>query len=247
MSLFNINLSGVASDVTTALLDYIVQPLECILQDAINWLIYAFMWAAKMACDIFYAILQNIYNFVLSILQSVITLVAGTINDVVNTIRSKLVPAFVVAVTPRAEEKLIEYVIRGVTSANSLKQGLTRGLLGLLTGAGIPFLATFVGQVVDSVIPSNPIDVTNLLFPIRTLQQFASSIYCPITNVITPSCSSTCGVSGLPVCSSPCVQLNNGNQYCFGLQFVTGTTTTSSTSNTPPPAAIVEFSQTFTD
>lgn len=246
MSLFSISLSGIATDILTGLLDYLVQPVECIIQDVINWIMYALLYFAKISCDVFFTVLQTIYNFVLGFLTDVITVLAGTINNVVNTIRSKLVPAFVVAVTPKAEEKLITYAIRGVTSANSFRQGIVRGILAGLMGMGIPFLAYLTGSIIDTVIPSTPIDVTNLLFPIQTLRQLASNICCPITAVIPPQCSNSCGVSGFPVCSQPCVEMNTGTTYCLGVQFVTQSSTTTTPSTSVPPAQTVTFTQGFT-
>ena len=244
MSLFNINISGVASEVETALYDYLAQPFICLVQDAINWIIYGLFYFSKVVCDILFAFIQTIYNFVLSVLQNIITLLAGAINNIVSTLRAKLVPAMVVAITPKAEEELIRYTIRGITSASSFKQGITRGLLGGLAGLGIPILAFLAGSVVDSVIPNQAIDVTNLLFPIQTLQQLSSEICCPLTAVVAPQCTNTCGISGAPVCSPPCLELNNGNTYCFGVQFTPQQSVTTTT--TTPPSQTVTFTQSIT-
>ncbi len=156
-------------------------------------------------------------------MSNVIQLLAGVINNIISTLRAKLVPAFVVAVTPKGEELLIRYAIRGVTHASNFKQGLVRGVLAGLMGISIPFFAYLVGSVIDSVLPNQQVDVTNLLFPIQTLQALASDICCPITAVTPPQCTNTCGVTGFPVCSQPCIELNNGNTYCFGIQFISQT------------------------
>ena len=241
MSLFNINISGVASEVESALYDYLAQPFICLVQDAINWIIYGLFYFSKVVCDLLFAFVQAIYNFVLSILQNIISLLANAINGIISTLRAKLVPAFVVAITPKAEEELIRYAIRGVTSASSFRQGITRGILAGLMGMGIPFLAYLTGAIIDSVIPNQAIDVTNLLFPIQTLQQLSKDICCPITAVVSPQCTNTCGAVGAPVCSPPCLELNNGNTYCFGAQWISQQATTTST--TSPPAQTVTFTQ----
>ena len=244
MSLFNINLTGVASDVVSALYDYIAEPFVCLVQDAINWIIYGLFYFAKVVCDLFFSFIQSIYNFVLSILQNIVSLLAGAINSIVSTLRAKLVPAFVVAVTPKAEEELIRYTIRGMTSANSVKHGITRALLGGLAGAGIPFLAYLVGSVLDSIIPNQAIDVTNLLFPIQTLQQLSKDICCPITAVTSPQCKNICGAVNAPLCTPPCIEISNGNTYCFGAQWFTQTSVTTTTS--VPPSESVTMTQSIT-
>jgi|ECHvirMinimDraft_2_1075157.scaffolds.fasta_scaffold04714_3 hypothetical protein len=246
MSLFNINISGIASEVETALYDYVVQPIVCLVQDAINWIIYVAFYLAKAVCDIIFSFLQSVYNFVLQILSNIIQLIAGTINNIVSTLRAKLVPAFVVAVTPKGEELLIRYAIRGVTNASSFKQGLVRGILAGLMGISIPMFAYLVGSVVDSVIPNQPVDVTNLLFPIQTLQALSKDICCPISAVVSPQCSNTCGVTGLPVCSPPCLELNNGNTYCFGLQFLSQTSQSTTPTTQVPPSQAVYLTEQFT-
>lgn len=246
MSLFNINISGIASEVETALYDYVIQPIECLVQDAINWMIYVAFYFTKVVCDIIFSFLQSIYNFVLQILSNIIQLLAGTINNIVSTLRAKLVPAFVVAVTPKGEELLLRYTIRGVTSANSMKHGIARGILGGLMGLSIPLFAYLMGSVIDSVLPNQQVDVTNLLFPIQSLQALAKDICCPITAVTPPQCTSTCGVTGFPVCSQPCLELNNGNTYCFGLQFVSQTSQSTTPTTSVPPSQTVYLTEQFT-
>ena len=238
MSLFNINLTGVASEVESALYSYIVQPFICLIQDAVNWIIFALFYFSKVVCDLFFSFIQAIYNFVLSILQDIIQLLASAINGIVSTLRAKLVPAFVVAITPKAEEELIRYTIRGVTHSNSFKQGLIRGILGGLTGMGIPILAYMVGSVIDSIIPNQAVDVTNLLFPIQTLKQLSKDICCPITNVTAPQCKNICGAVNAPACSPPCLELSNGNTYCFGAQWFTIPSSSTSTSGTAPQTTV---------
>ncbi len=98
MSLFNINISGIASEVENALYDYIVQPIVCLVQDAVNWIVYIAFYFAKLVCDVVFSFIQSIYNFVLEILSNIIQILAGTINNIITTLRAKLVPAFVVAV-----------------------------------------------------------------------------------------------------------------------------------------------------
>ncbi|ACB37280.1 hypothetical protein AFV9_gp46 [Betalipothrixvirus uzonense] len=246
MSLFNINISGVASEVETALYDYLIQPIECLVQDAINWIVYITFYLAKVVCDLIFSFLQSVYNFVLQILQNIIQVIAGTINNVVSTLRAKLVPAFVVAITPRGEELLIRYAIRGITHANNFKQGLVRGFLAGMTGISIPLLAYLSGIIMDSVIPNTQIDVTNLLFPIQTLQQLSKDICCPISAVTPPQCSNTCGVTGFPVCTPPCLELSNGNTYCFGVQFISQTSTSTTPTTSIPPSQAVYFLQQMT-
>jgi hypothetical protein len=246
MSLFNINISGVASEVESALYDYLIQPIECLVQDAINWMIYIAFYFAKLVCDIIFSFLQSIYNFVLQILSNVIQLLAGVINNIISTLRAKLVPAFVVAVTPKGEELLIRYAIRGVTHASNFKQGLVRGVLAGLMGISIPFFAYLVGSVIDSVLPNQQVDVTNLLFPIQTLQALASDICCPITAVTPPQCTNTCGVTGFPVCSQPCLELNNGNTYCFGIQFISQTSQSTTPTTQVPPSQTVYLTEQLT-
>jgi hypothetical protein len=243
-SIFSITLSGITTEVENALYEYLLAPFICTIQDAINWIIYALFYFSKVVCDVFFSFIQSIYNFVLTILSDIISLLAGAINNIVSTLRAKLVPAFVVAVTPKAEEELIRYTIRGVTSAGSLKQGVVRGILGGLMGIGIPMLSFLVGSIIDSVIPNQAVDVTNLLFPIQTLRQLASDICCPISAVTAPQCTNTCGATHSPVCSPPCLELSNGNTYCFGVQFISQVST--SVTTTVPPSESVSLSTSFT-
>jgi len=246
MSLFNINISGVASEVESALYDYLIQPIECLVQDAINWMIYIAFYFAKLVCDIIFSFLQSIYNFVLQILSNVIQLLAGVINNIISTLRAKLIPAFVVAVTPKGEELLIRYAIRGITHARSFKEGVVRGVLAGLMGISVPIFAYLVGSVIDSVLPNQQVDVTNLLFPIQTLQALAKDICCPITAVTPPQCSNTCGVTGFPVCSQPCLELNNGNTYCFGIQFISQTSQSTTPTTQVPPSQTVYLTEQLT-
>jgi hypothetical protein len=224
----------------------LIQPIECLVQDAINWMIYIAFYFAKLVCDIIFSFLQSIYNFVLQILSNVIQLLAGVINNIISTLRAKLVPAFVVAVTPKGEELLIRYAIRGVTHASNFKQGLVRGVLAGIMGISIPFFAYLVGSVIDSVLPNQQVDVTNLLFPIQTLQALAKDICCPITAVTPPQCTNTCGVTGFPVCSQPCIELNNGNTYCFGIQFISQTSQSTTPTTQVPPSQTVYLTEQLT-
>ncbi|CAJ31603.1 hypothetical protein AFV6_gp49 [Betalipothrixvirus pozzuoliense] len=243
-SILSISLSGIGSEVENALYSYLLQPLICVIQDVINYIIYGLFYFAKVVCDVFFSFVQAIYNFILTILSDIISLLAGAINNIISTLRSKLVPAFVVAITPKAEEELIRYTIRGVTSASSVKQGIVRGLLGGLMGIGIPLISFLAGSIIDSVIPNQAVDVTNLLFPIQTLRQLSSDICCPISAVIPPQCKNTCGAVNAPVCTPPCLELSNGNTYCFGVQFISQTATSTTTS--VPPSESVTLSTSFT-
>jgi len=241
MSLFNINISGIASEVENAIYDYVVQPIVCLVQDAVNWIIYVAFYLAKLVCDVVFSFIQSIYNFVLQILSNIIQILAGAINNIISTLRAKLVPAFVVAVTPKGEELLIRYAIRGVTHANSFKQGVVRGILAGLMGISIPAFAYLIASVIDSVIPNQQVDVTNLLFPIQTLQSLSKDICCPISAVVPPQCTNTCGVTGLPVCSQPCMELSNGNTYCFGVQFMSQTSQSTTPTTQVPPSQTIYF------
>ncbi len=249
MSLFNINLSGVASDVLSGLVDYLVQPIECLIQDAINWILYGLLYLAKMVCDLFFSFLQVIVTYIIQFVNGLISVAVNVINSLVNTIRQKLPATLAVAVTPVAEERLLHSFANAITNSRNMKDMISKTLFSFLGMIGIPFLAYGIGLVLDEVFPKTQLDVTPLLAPYEFTTPSCSSgqgpFCCPIVNVVAPQCTPTCGSASvpIPVCSAPIMQLSTGAQYQIGVNFAQAPTTTTTTSTVTVPSTTITLGE----